>query len=210
MKKVAFLAAAALGTLAACQPAGTQHAEVSASHVPTVSRSVMTHDLSYDGAEQFSVNELAELNEWLSSVEVRYGDRISFDDANPIGSTARQRAVAALIGQRGLLLRENGPVTDPPLGEGTARVVVVRAVASVPECPNHARKSNPEMQGSLTSNYSCASASNLAAMIADPNDLVAGKSYTGSPANTDKSEGLPSGSAAPAAVLLPMTGGSQN
>ncbi|HYJ29017.1 MAG TPA: CpaD family pilus assembly lipoprotein, partial [Allosphingosinicella sp.] len=66
---------------------------------------------------------------------------------------------------------------------GTVRVVVSRTTASVPDCPNWER-------GGLSATspgYGCAINSNLAAMIADPNDLVLGQAGTVSdPATTTR------------------------
>lgn len=47
--------------------------------------------------------------------------------------------------------------------------------ATVPGCPDWSDKTLPMSEGQ-SSNYGCATASNLAAMIADPNDLVRGRS----------------------------------
>ena len=46
------------------------------------------------------------------------------------------------------------------------------SVATVPGCPDWSRASQPEFEASTGSNYGCATRSNLAAMIADPMDLV--------------------------------------
>lgn len=206
-RSVAFAAAAlAAATLPSCQTA-PGFSQVAPQHVPTVTQTVFVHDLTYAGPGQFAAGELAELSEWMDSIDLRYGDRISVDDPNPIGAAAREEVLAQMVGRHGLLLRDNGPVTDPPLPRGVARLVVVRAKASVPECPDHSRLSNPEYAGSLSSNYSCAMASNMAAMIADPNDLVAGKTYVGGPAATQMPAGAAaSGGGAPAGLVLPGAG----
>ena len=52
-------------------------------------------------------------------------------------------------------------------------------VATVPGCPDWTRPVGTELTSSTTSDYGCATRSNLAAMIADPMDLVAPKSATG-------------------------------
>jgi pilus assembly protein CpaD len=57
------------------------------------------------------------------------------------------------------------------------RVVVSRAIASVPECPDYSHGNYAEYAGSSSSNYGCATATNLAAMIANPEDLVEGHAY---------------------------------
>ncbi|WP_174273210.1 CpaD family pilus assembly lipoprotein [Sphingomonas bacterium] len=51
--------------------------------------------------------------------------------------------------------------------------------ATVPGCPDWSDADIPAHEGQ-SSNYGCATALNLAAMIADPADLLHGKSSTGS------------------------------
>jgi pilus assembly protein CpaD len=52
--------------------------------------------------------------------------------------------------------------------------VVAGAGATVPNCPDWSDKDLPMSEGQ-SSNYGCATALNLAAMIADPNDLIRGR-----------------------------------
>ena len=47
-----------------------------------------------------------------------------------------------------------------------------------------APQSNPELEASTMSNYGCATVSNIAAMVADPNDLIGGQGYTGADGHT--------------------------
>ena len=53
--------------------------------------------------------------------------------------------------------------------------VVSAAGAAVPNCPDWSDKNRPPTDAQA-SNYGCATAVNLAAMLADPNDLLHGKS----------------------------------
>ena len=65
----------------------------------------------------------------------------------------------------------------PDAGEssaGTARVVISRTTASVPSCPNWSAKSDVNLNNAASSNYGCATNSNLAAMVSNPDDLVRG------------------------------------
>src|SRR3546814_21197494 len=59
----------------------------------------------------------------------------------------------------------------------TLHVVFSRVSASVPNCPGFNREVNHEFQDSMTSNFGCAVNSNLAAMVARPQDLVHGQPY---------------------------------
>jgi pilus assembly protein CpaD len=73
------------------------------------------------------------------------------------------------------LLVDTPPVTAGNVAPGTVRVVVSRSTASVPSCPDWSKTTEANYNSSNHSNYGCASNSNLAAMIADPEDLVRGQ-----------------------------------
>jgi pilus assembly protein CpaD len=72
------------------------------------------------------------------------------------------------------MLADRAPVTAGPIAPSTIRVVVTRTSASVPNCPDYSRQYLPDVSASTTSNYGCATNSNLAAMVANPADLVRG------------------------------------
>jgi pilus assembly protein CpaD len=61
---------------------------------------------------------------------------------------------------------------------GGARVIVSRAEASVPGCPNWSYAGQIGAPITTDSNYGCAMNSNIAAMVADPRDLVLGQRRT--------------------------------
>ena len=77
------------------------------------------------------------------------------------------------------MLAEDRVVTNAPVVPGGVRVVVSRVKASVPGCPDWSRNSTFEPDNNTSSNYGCATNSSLAAMIANPEDLVHGQSDTG-------------------------------
>jgi len=76
-------------------------------------------------------------------------------------------------------LADRAPITNAPMGAGMVRVVVSRSIATVPGCPDFTRSGSSEFQGSATSNFGCASNASLAAMVADPLDLVRGQTGDG-------------------------------
>ena len=53
--------------------------------------------------------------------------------------------------------------------------VVGKTSASVPNCPDWSTAANSGAMEGQSSNYGCATSSNLAAMIADPQDLLHGR-----------------------------------
>lgn len=69
---------------------------------------------------------------------------------------------------------------DPSRGlESLRQPVVTNGVAHVPGCPDWSdNKTHANPFESMSSNYGCATNSNLAAMIADPADLLRGRAAT--------------------------------
>jgi pilus assembly protein CpaD len=169
---LATLAASTL--LAAC---GTPNRGLESVHQPVVSRQDYAFDVAI-GADGLAPGEPQRLDGWMESLRVGYGDTVALD--NPYGGAGRAAAdVAAVAARRGLLLAEAAPVTGAPIAPGTLRVVVSRARASVPNCPDYSRVYEPNFNAHTGSNYGCATNTNLAAMVADPNDLVRGATRGG-------------------------------
>jgi pilus assembly protein CpaD len=159
------LAALAL-TLSAC--GGTENRGMESVHQAVVSRTDYVFDVNDGMGPQGSQR----LSAWFDSLDVGYGDRISVDDPN--GNPSNRVAVAAAANRHGLMVQDTAPVTQGEIAPGMFRVVVSRSKAEVPGCPDWSRSSVGNYNSDAPSNYGCASNANLAAMIADPNDLVSG------------------------------------
>jgi pilus assembly protein CpaD len=145
-------------------------------HQPVVERTNYTFDLA-TGPGGLSTIERNRLAGWFEAMDLRYGDRISIDD--PLGSGATRASVQEVASRYGVLLSNEAPVTQGYVSAGTTRVVVSRSSASVPGCPDWKTKSDFNPNSATTSNYGCATNSNLASMVADPEHLVRGASTTG-------------------------------
>ncbi|HEY0014192.1 MAG TPA: CpaD family pilus assembly lipoprotein [Allosphingosinicella sp.] len=177
-----------LGTaVTACGP-GARQANTSLYSVnqPVVQRTDYVLDLA-TGADGVSPFEQGRLHGWFESLQLRYGDRIALDERGGAGDGTVREDIAEAAGRYGLLVDDGAPVTEGEVQPGTVRVVVSRTTASVPNCPNWGGQ-EPGGRSSTSPNYGCAVNSNLAAMIADPNDLVLGQegSGTGDPASTTR------------------------
>lgn len=145
-------------------------------HQPVVQRTDYALELATAG-NGLGSNE-ARLRAWFDALQIGYGDRISIEQAGYVDPAVRQD-VARVAESYGLLLSDGAPVTAGSVQPGLVRVVVSRASASVPGCPDWAYAQLPGAPTSTDSNYGCAINSNLAAMIADPNDLIAGREAEG-------------------------------
>ncbi len=165
---IAALSASAL-SLGGC---GTINRSVDSVKQPVVSRTDYIFDAQSAG-NGLAPGESSRVAGWMASMNLRYGDHVSIDDGNS-GLVARKQ-VAAMAARYGILLDDRAPITNAPLAAGTVRVVISRMSASVPGCPDFSRSGSVEYQGSTTSNYGCATNANLAAMVANPADLVKGQ-----------------------------------
>ena len=157
--------------------AGTVNRGVESVHQPVVSRTDYAFDVNTDGS-RLAAGEAQRLAGWMETLRVGYGDSVSID-APMAYDTAARADVARVVAHYGLLLADRAPVTTASVTPGTIRVVVSRMHAQVPHCPDYTRNSEPDFGNNAWSNYGCATNSNLAAMVAKPEDLIRGQPGTG-------------------------------
>lgn len=173
-----FSTALALGiglALTACG-SGTTNRSLYSVHQPVVERSNYALDVVTTPGG-LPVAEQQRVLAWFDAMELRYGDRVSLDD--PSASPAVREAVQELAGRRGVLLSEGAPVTVGYLQPGQARIMLTRSTARVPGCPDWSNKTDLAYENGTSSNYGCAVNANLAAMVANPEDLITGQKGTG-------------------------------
>lgn len=160
----------------ACSGPAWDNASLNSVRQPVVERTSYTLDVatSYEG---LSIPEQQRLAGWFEAMDLRYGDRVSVED--PVAGGATRASVAAIAARHGLLLADGAPVTTGHLQPGAARVVITRSTASVPNCPNWERKTDANYANATSPGYGCAVNGNLAAMVANPEDLISGQAGTG-------------------------------
>ena len=143
---------------------------------PVVERTNFTLDLA-TAQDGLAIPEQQRLAEWFDTIGLKYGDRVAIDD--PAMGAATRDAVARIAGRHGILLADGAPTTAGYITPGQARVVVTRSTATVPGCPDWSAKSDINYANAMYPNYGCAINSNLAAMVANPEDLIKGQEGTG-------------------------------
>ena len=142
-------------------------------HQPVVQHTNFVLDLDASG-DSLSASERSRLVGWFEGIELRYGDRIYVEEARDYPSPGARGDVGRVLGEYGMLLQSGAPITNGNVAPGTVRVVASRATASVPNCPNWSEQQIAP-NANTSANYGCAVNSNIAAMVADPNDLVRGR-----------------------------------
>lgn len=173
--RITLAVALALG-LSACGGIPTNRSMDSV-HQPVVEKVNYTLDVS-TGGSGLAYGEQQRLAGWFDAMDVKYGDKVYVDD--PSASSTTRNAIEAVAARYGLLLGDEAPMTGGQIPPGSARVVITRTKASVPGCPVWSSDSDANPNNALSSNYGCATNSNLAAMIANPEDLIRGADTTGS------------------------------
>lgn len=152
---------------------GTQNRGLESVHQPVVSRNDYALDLATAGGK-LAPGERQRLGGWMDTMHLGFGDRVAIDDPARDGTAARTE-VAAAVASYGLLLSADAPITAAAVTPGTIRVVISRMHASVPGCPDFSRNEGTEFDSNTSSNQGCSLNSNLAAMVARPEDLVHGQ-----------------------------------
>jgi pilus assembly protein CpaD len=177
MKKLHTLTLLALtATLGGCMGGGSpgsNNRSLDSVHQPIVSNQIFNFDVATLGGE-LPPSEQGRLDGWFDAMGIAYGDRIAVEDPSLYGKGAATAQIRRMVERRGLMISEAVPVTAGAVAPGYLRVTITRASARVPGCPDWARRNSSSDVNATSSNYGCAINSNLAAMVADPNDLIKG------------------------------------
>lgn len=159
--------------LGACTTDGANRSMESI-HQPVVSYSAYTFDVSA-GDGSLSRDEALRMNDWFASIGLGYGDQVSIvTNAGYFNSDVRD-GIADVVARHGLLLSEDSSAAAGVAPQGTVRLIVRRATATVPGCPDWSHTAESNLEHGTSSNFGCGINSNFAAMVANPEDLVRGQ-----------------------------------
>ncbi|RMD89976.1 MAG: hypothetical protein D6807_02685 [Alphaproteobacteria bacterium] len=165
--------------------------------------SACTQAARYDGASKVARNEIhlvrlshalpaseelgdagrAGIERFLADIEAGYGDTISIVAAPDYPDTAAD-AIADLLLDHGLVLAAPPATLAEVPRDGGAILVVDRYVVTPPQCPSTIMHATRNYMNAPSPQFGCANVINLGQMVADPRDLVTGRS--GAAANTEK------------------------
>lgn len=168
------LAVSAGGPAYAKKSKAASNRGLATAHQPVVSRTDYVYDVATDGGS-ITASEANRLAGWFNSLKIGYGDKIAVDNADNYANNGATDVVATLAARYGLLIDKSAPLTAGQVAPGSLRVVVSRLKAIVPGCSDWSQPAQPNFGARTSSNYGCATSSNLAAMIANPSDLIEGQ-----------------------------------
>jgi len=161
--------------LVACNTTDQRDRGLASVNVPVVTAADYVYDAAApDGS--LAAGETQRLDGWFQGLGLAYGDAIYVDSAD--AEIARGQ-VAEVAGRYGMLVSAGAPVTAGMVPPGTVRVVVSRRRAVVPGCPNWSVPSEPNWDNRSMSNFGCGVNTNLAAQVANPEDLIHGREGSG-------------------------------
>ena len=169
-----LLLIALCASVAACQTDQPERG-LATVHVPVVTSQDFVFDAAAPGGS-LAPGEAERLDGWFQGLGLGYGDTLYVD--GPFSDDARSR-VAQVAGRYGLMVQPGAPVVGAAVRPDAVRVIVSRRRAEVPNCPDWSRPAQPNMENKQMSNFGCSVNSNMAAMIADPVDLIHGREGTG-------------------------------
>jgi len=166
------------GLLAGCGAPGAVTREdrgLAVVNVPVVTSANYVFDAAAPGG-MLAPGEAQRLNGWFQGLGLAYGDRVYVDGS--YGDGARGQ-VAEVAGRYGMLVQSGAPITAGVVQPGMVRVVVSRLRAQVPDCPNWSNGDKLNYENRSMPGLGCGVNTNLAAMVANPEDLIHGRDGSG-------------------------------
>ena len=157
-----------------------------------VSETTSSHTVRYQTGDEPDAAQITGLNDFLIGADVERGDRILIERSASPADDGRASILADALARKGLLPAMSEAASVP---QGELHLVIHQYVATAPGCPNWTKPPGNDFDNTMHSDFGCATASNLAAMVADPHDLLAGRSM-----------GPPSGEPALAAMQRYLAG----
>jgi pilus assembly protein CpaD len=167
--------------LAGCAPSPSQWSPVEAPRENTVTFLRLSHAVTFAANEErLSSGEAERLGAFLRRQQVGFGDRIVLVGEDTAVSRRRQEAIAASLARGGLRVDAVDTADADGVGArpGEIRILVGRFVVTPPVCGNWSKPPGDDFGNAPSSNFGCATARNLGLMVADPADLLGGRSLS--------------------------------
>jgi pilus assembly protein CpaD len=126
--------------------------------------------------------ETAALNQFLAQLQLSYADQVTIETAPPYGvaasgalAVARADAITAIVHKFNVAVEANRRTSQIMAAQrDEISVVVGRYVVTTPACPDWRKPEGDDYTNSPSSDYGCATETNLGLMVANPGDLLHG------------------------------------
>jgi pilus assembly protein CpaD len=179
---LAPLLTAALGGCAAPKPMETGPTSEAPNPI-RVSHVTSAFTVGYaPGAATPDAKETAALNAFLAQAEASIGDTVviarpeSAHGATSVIEDKRAARMVTALTRQGLKPRVTAAAT---VAEGEMTLTLDRYIALPPDCPNWSKAPGNDFANTLHSDFGCSTATNLAAMVDRPRDLIEGREMAG-------------------------------
>lgn len=161
--------------LAGCTPSTSEWTPAEAPKAPRVDYVRLQHEAVFKaGSPDLATGEAGGLTSFLDQAGVTSEDHVYFEAASDDRlSLARIGRLTKLADQQGVGARTLPPVAG--LARDHVLIVVERYVVTPPDCPNWTSPAAGYHGNQPGSNFGCADATNFSLMVADPRDLVIGR-----------------------------------
>lgn len=172
---VGILVTATLITLAACAPRSENWSTAESTKRLRVDRAQFHHTIRFPGNRaDLTQSESKVLDRFLDRQAKGQGIRIWIAGGDTLIDVRRQASVLTYLRKRGLTGKLDTGATGTALASGSVRLTLVRSVVTLPGCGDWSKDPATDRSNLPSSNFGCATASNLGLMVADPSVLVRG------------------------------------
>ena len=172
---IVSVAAMCLG-LSACLPPKAMWSDNDTVKRNVVALHHITHDLKFAGdATGLTDAQVAELDRFLANSMVGYGDEFSIETPSNDVSADRRVALSSYLKGRGLVVSSVPVAYGGPLPADSVRLILNRYAVTPPPCPDWRKPATTDFNNQTSSNFGCATETNLGLMVANPRDLANGR-----------------------------------
>jgi len=168
---------------AGCTPDAARWSQTEAPKENRVEFVALNHEVPFaPGSTALGAAEQQRLAQFLDSVELGYGDKVTLDtgpsrgapEADALAAKRLQAVRAALRRMQVNATPASRPSVAAALSKDAVVVTVGRYVVTPPSCPDFTKPEPDDYTNTPPSNYGCATMTNLGFMVANPADLVHG------------------------------------
>tara|TARA_R110000868_G_scaffold266660_1_gene525974 strand:+ start:13547 stop:14269 length:723 start_codon:yes stop_codon:yes gene_type:complete len=179
---LAFIAVVMMAVVAACAPEASHWSPEQKVKRNDVRWVTFEHLVRF-GAADTALNEAerTRLQRFLARHDAGYGDKllVGSPGVRTTGDELRRagRREAFVTAELRALSLPAGLLPETPSREswdGSVKVVLGRYIVVPPECPDWSKRADGDSANRVSSNFGCATVTNLGLMVANPGDLVRG------------------------------------